>query len=50
MKNYVLMTSGHYKFLVALAFVGAFNIATKINRVIVIEIEKSKKAEEENND
>ena len=43
MKNYVLMSSGHYKFLVALAFVGAFNIATKINRVIVIEIEKSKK-------
>lgn len=50
MKNYVLMSSGHYKFLVALAFVGAFKIATRINRVIVIAIEKSKKAEEENND
>ena len=50
MKNYVLMSSGHYKLLVALAFVGAFNNTTKINRVIVIAIEKSKKAEEENND
>ena len=48
MKNDVLMSSGHYKFLVALAFVGAFNITTKINRVIVIEIEKSKKAKKEN--
>ena len=50
MKNYVLMSSVHYKFLVAFALVGAFDIATKINRVIAIEIEKSKKAEEENND